>query len=440
MTQPAGWWRRDKEGTGIWPHRGKVAITGWGQSPVDRRWDGVSMDKTLGAYAMYAAKMALDDAGLKPEDVDGLICCPDSMAGATGGSSAVWAPRPYFEAPYDSEDGLTIVTGGWLQKNMPGLTNLKYNPEQVPAIGEQMGMAAQAVAEGLCQVALVVYTAGNLQGRYRMGGENAGDTVSGNAQWTSVYGQAGLGYTTTGVMQEYCQKYGTTWDDVLAPVVVNEHINGLMHEWSYYTLHEPYALTIEDYKASRFVTYPMRLFDNDRPVNAVGAFIFTTAERAKDMKQKPVYVLNHTGGGGGPLRSSAPTLVEMESWVDRAARMGYEGSGLKPSDVDIFNPYDGYSPFLPISLESFQWKGAKKGDAKDFFNGDITVHGPFPHCSGGGNLGVGRTRTAMYIDGIEQLRGMAGERQVTTRAETAICAFAPGGSAAYLYLSNDITS
>jgi hypothetical protein len=44
----------------------------------------------------------------------------------------------------------------------------------------------------------------------------------------------------------------------------------------------------------------------------------------------------------------------------------------------------------------------------------------------------------MYIDSIEQLRGTAGERQVPTRAETAICAFAPGGSAAYLYLANDV--
>ena len=68
--------------------------------------------------------------------------------------------------------------------------------------------------------------------------------------------------------------------------------------------------------------------------------------------------------------------------------------------MDIFNPYDGYSPFLPISLEAFQWHGAKQGDAKDFFNGDISVEGPHPHCSGGGNLGVGRTRSAMYIDSM----------------------------------------
>jgi hypothetical protein len=47
-------WRRDKDGLGVWEHRGKVAVAGFGHSPVDRRWDGVSMDQTLGAYTVNA--------------------------------------------------------------------------------------------------------------------------------------------------------------------------------------------------------------------------------------------------------------------------------------------------------------------------------------------------------------------------------------------------
>jgi hypothetical protein len=50
MTAPDRYqWRRDKDGLGVWEHRGKVAVAGFGHSPVDRRWDEVSMDKTLGA-------------------------------------------------------------------------------------------------------------------------------------------------------------------------------------------------------------------------------------------------------------------------------------------------------------------------------------------------------------------------------------------------------
>ena len=58
-------------------------------------------------------------------------------------------------------------------------------------------------------------------------------------------------------------------------------------------------------------------------------------------------------------------------------------------------------------LETFQWHGVKRGDAFAFYGGDIRVEGPDPLCSRGGNLLNGRTRTAMYTDCIEQLRGTA---------------------------------
>ena len=63
-------------------------------------------------------------------------------------------------------------------------------------------------------------------------------------------------------------------------------------------------------------------------------------------------------------------------------------------------------------LEAFQWHGVKCGDAFAFYAGDIRVEGPHPFSSSGGNLGNGRTRTAMYTDTIEQLRATAGARQV----------------------------
>ena len=157
------------------------------------------------------------------------------------------------------------------------------------------------------------------------------------------------------------------------------------------------------------------------------------------MQQKPVYILNHNQGSGGAARSSSVTLDEYETFQRRVARMVYEGAGLEAKDIDIFNPYDGFSSFLPFSLEAFGWHGVGKGEATAFVNGDISVHGPHPYLSGGGNLGNGRTRTAMYIDSIEQLRGTAGKRQVTVKAETAIGAFNPQGSMSYLVLGTDAT-
>ena len=99
-------WERNREPLGTWEHRGKVALVGRGHSPTDRRWDGVSMDRTLGALTIIAAQNAMEDAGITPDEVDGIITTP----GAQGGGNSIgspWAPRPFFDPPYDTEDGLS---------------------------------------------------------------------------------------------------------------------------------------------------------------------------------------------------------------------------------------------------------------------------------------------------------------------------------------------
>jgi len=435
-------WRRDREGLGVWKDQGKVAFAGWGMSPIDRRWDGVSFDRTLGAFSILAAQRALADAGIDVQDVDGVFMCPDNMAGANSGISGSWGPtRPYFPAPYDSEDGLTIVSNKWLLANWPELNahdNIKFAPDDVPAIGEGLGYTAQMVADGKCEVAVYIYTANNLDGRYRRGGAAALPTAGGPGQWNAPWGAnvIDLQLNTTFALTQYCHKYGVEWDDMMYPLVMNEHRNGLMNEWGFYTTNGASHLNREEYVNSRPITTPAHIWDYDRPVNAVGAFVMVSAARAQGMKQKPVYVMNHNQGSGGAASSSSITLEEYEQANLKVARMVYEGSGWKPEDVDIFNPYDGFSSFMPFSLEAFGWHGVKYGETTAFVSGDISVEGAHPIHSGGGNLGNGRTRTAMYIDSIEQLRGTAGRRAVNVKAETAICAFAPALSAAYLTVSN----
>jgi hypothetical protein len=119
----------------------------------------------------------------------------------------------------------------------------------------------------------------------------------------------------------------------------------------------------------------------------------------------------------------------------------YEGAGLGPEDVDIFNPYDGYAPSLtlPRSRGWERWgrglpvaPASNAGMPSPFYAGDIRVEGPHPFSSSGGNLGNGRTRTAMYTDSIEQLRSTAGARQVRVRAETALAAFTTPSSGGWI--------
>src|ERR1700730_8046346 len=97
MAASAGYqWRRDKDGLGVWEHRGKVAVAGVGHSPVDRRWDEVSMDKTLGAYSILACQKAMDEAGVTADQVDGVICCDSHIAGGSGGAAALFRPALRF--------------------------------------------------------------------------------------------------------------------------------------------------------------------------------------------------------------------------------------------------------------------------------------------------------------------------------------------------------
>ena len=117
--------------------------------------------------------------------------------------------------------------------------------------------------------------------------------------------------------------------------------------------------------------------------------------------------------------------------------MCYEGSGLSAKDIDIFNPYDGFTLFFQYFLEGFQWRGVKRGEAHDFYAGDISVEGPNPLSSSGGNCGNGRTRWWGQRDCIQQLRGQAGYRQVRSWHETAIAgAFTAGYSDWVVYSTN----
>ena len=405
-------WRRDQPGLGVWEHRGKVAIAGWGQSYIDRRWDGIDMDATCGAKSMQAIQKALDDAGLTMDDIDGLFTCeaPDTRAEQT------WAPRPYFDPPYDSEDGLLMASCEWIEKQM-GFKNIQYRDSNAGTIWTSMPISTQAVGDGKCHTALVWYPMCNLEGRYGQNNPvNLADGASGGSAFTLPWGyQSGAMFNNLVMFNQYCQRYGSS-HDALAPFALNNRRNGLMVPWGYYSLHEQYQLTREDYLNGRLIEEPLVIYDCDRPIMTCAAWIVTTAERAKDMKQTPIYVMGNAGAVSRK-RSTMFTLDEFQQETAQLAQVMYEGTGFGPKDVDIFNPYDGYLTFPQAYLEAFEWHGVKQGEAHDFYAGDITVEGPHPFMSSGGNNGTGRNRATHYLDCIEQLRGTAGQRQVTVKAD-----------------------
>jgi acetyl-CoA acetyltransferase len=426
MARDTGW-ERNRDPVGVWEHRGKVAMVGRGHSTTDRRWDGESMDKTLGAYSMVAAQNAMEDAGITPDEVDGII---SSAGGQAGGQplGEVWGPRPYFDPPYDSEDGLSHVTAEWLAKQMD-LKNVTYFNSHGDTVWNLIGQAAQAIGDGRATVCLVTYPNGNMAGRYH---QESSLEAAGNAQWSSPWGWglSGQGFT----FDQYCRKYGSNHDR-MAPFIVQEHKNGRLWPYSYYALHEPEPFTEEDYLNGRMIAKGLSIFDCDRPVQAAACYVVTTAERAKDMKQKPVYILDHTESAFRP-RSLVQTLDDTEEWTDIQAKRAYAGSGLTPDDIDLFSPYDGFAVFAQYFLEAFQWRGVKRGEAHDFYAGDISLEGPNPLNSGGGNMGTGRMRTVFITDSMEQLQGRAGPRQVKGKAEVAVTIGVLPGNAGCLAFSS----
>jgi hypothetical protein len=199
---------------------------------------------------------------------------------------------------------------------------------------------------------------------------------------------------------------------MMAPFMANSRRNGLLFPEGYWAQHRPEQLLPEDYLAARWIAKPASLFDNDIPIMVSGAYLFTTAERAKDMKQKPVYILNHASSRGS-ARSITPTLDEVQAETASTGRKIYEGAGITANDLSFENMYDGFALFHQFHIEGLGYRGMKFGEALDFYQTDISIEGPNPVLPSGGNIGSGRSRFWMHTDSIQQLQGRAGARQVT---------------------------
>jgi acetyl-CoA acetyltransferase len=215
-------------------------------------------------------------------------------------------------------------------------------------------------------------------------------------------------------------KYNKT-HDMMAPFVTNSRANGLKFPEGYWAQHRPSPLTTEEYLESRWVAEPANLYDNDIPIHNACAFVFTTAERARDLRNAPAYVLGHASGGriagdtlvGFKSRGVINNLEENQEWAARTAQRVYEAAGITSRDVDFENAYDGFSLFHVFWIEGFNFFGIKEGEALDFFaSQDISINGPTPISPSGGNIGSGRTRYWNWADTIQQIQGRAGERQI----------------------------
>jgi acetyl-CoA acetyltransferase len=421
------WMYRTNEGLGLWPHRGKVAAAGIGHAPTMRRWDG-DPQTSVGAWTILAIRKAIEDAGLAPHEIEALTLVRATSVGShwPEGKPVPSDFREAFETTSDPLDGLTQLSPEWLLKNMPELTNVKLVLMAPVCMSMALTLAIEAVGASMAKTCVAVKGWHNLEGRYHHGGDNGLPAISNSRKYGLAVSGAGV-YETATQFQRYLHKYGKT-HDMMAPFIVNSRKNGLRFPEGFWAQHRPVEISVEDYLNERWVVKPANLLDNDLPIHTAGAYVITTAERARDLRQRPVYVLGHAGAGtvrgdsysGVRPRGIIETLEEAEENAAATGRKLYEASGVTAADIQFENAYDGFTLFHVFHIEGLGFAGIKRGEALDLFQTDISISGPNPVSPSGGNIGSGRARYWAHTDSIQQIQGRAGERQMTIPAEVGV--------------------
>jgi len=334
-----------------------------------------------------SARAAVADAGLKMSDIDGL--CTASA------SAAMWA--------------------------MPVVEYLGLNPRYID--GTMIGgssfiahllPAMQAIRSGQCQAVLVCY---------------------GSAQRSAVYGRREIvaarrfldpqpyehPYEPMLPVSAYAlaasrhmHEFGTTREQ-LADVAVAARAWARLNPEAF--MRDP--LTREDVLASRMVSDPLSVRDCCLVTDGGGAYVLVSAERAKDLPKKPVYVLgNGTAVWNRQISSMHDLTVTAAS---QSSRDAYLMAGLAASDIDVVQLYDAFTINTLLFLEDLGF--CPKGEGGRFVaDGAIAPGGKLPVNTNGGGLSC--VHPGMYgifalIEAVRQLRGECGERQVQG-ARTAI--------------------
>jgi acetyl-CoA C-acetyltransferase len=236
--------------------------------------------------------------------------------------------------------------------------------------------------------------------------ENAGQYE----EWEFCYGMT-YNAMVAMVAQRYMYETGTTAEQIAAVCVS-------LRKWAELNPNARFRkpMTIEDVMNSRMVTPPLRQLMCNVLCDGASAFIVSGAERAKDISDKPVYVLGE--GHGGATHFSLiqkPDKDFTRFGFDRAGKKALEEAGITLKDVDIAEIYMAYPHFHLMVLEELGF--CKRGEAGAFvMEGHTWPGGDLPLTTTGDAMSQGHTGTgvgmAIFVESVRQLKGQCGERQV----------------------------
>lgn len=336
-----------------------VGIAGLGEAPGWTAWD-IMARSALGA---------LDDAGLKLGDVDGLFCAmmEDSMPALLAAEYLGIRPR-YVDG---------TMTGG--------SSFINY-----------LTSATAALNAGLCDVALVCYGSNQRTASGRL--VTASKPPPYEAPYAPRYPMSAYAMAAA----RHMHQYGTTREQ-LADVAVAARAWACQNPEAF--AREP--LTRDQVLSARMVNDPLSVLDCCLVTDGGGALVLVRGDRAKDFPNAPVYVL------GAAAESTHRQISQMPDFTVTAAResgaRAYAMAGVKPADIDVAETYDAFTINTILFMEDLGF--CPKGEGGAFVaNGNIAPGGGLPVNTNGGGLSC--THPGMYgifpvIEAVRQIRGTA---------------------------------
>ncbi|MBK9343575.1 MAG: thiolase family protein [Dehalococcoidia bacterium] len=379
--------------------RGATAITGFGMTPMGRIY------KSTMELAADATRTAIKDAGLRKDQIDGLLINA-GVTGTTGGGVSL---------------GLQNYLG------LQDLRLLNHMNAAGSTAAQMVQYASLAIASGMANHVLCVFADAPLKD-----GSSAGAAYGGAARNPQrPRGMSGL-YPASGyygantpyalAARRHMADYGTTQDQ-LGTIAVGQRQWATMNPLA--QMRSP--ITMEDYHNSRWIIEPLHLLDCCLVSNGAVAVIVSSAAAAREMPQPPVYVWGMGQGHPGD-NSRTGSNWETETGAKLAAKTAYGMAGVGPSDISSCQVYDCYTYTVLVTLEDYGF--CKKGEGGPYVeDGKLGPGGSLPTNTGGGEL------SAYYMWGMTPLseaiiqgRGHGGDRQVKNDV---ILATGNGGSLSY---------
>lgn len=367
-----------------------VAAVGVGYSE-----QGRNLEQSSRQLAVQAARAALDDAGLGPSDVDGC--------------TMLWGPSEagLWGVPTSGRDTASAIDIAY----MLGIESLNWFADGLvgPAFIAPAIQAVMAIKAGICHTAIALRvvrrprTPAEVRG-YGVGRPEEADLhvalAEDDRQFTMPFGSVSPTQAIGAIAaQRHMALYGTTEEQFGLHAIAKRNW-AARNEDAFFR--EP--LSLDQYLASNYVSRPLRVLDCDYPIDSASAVIFTTLDRARGCRFKPVLVEASSFSSVKYL-----SFENLDNILDhashRSAKELWRRTSLTTRDVDCLQLYDGFA------ILAFEWLEAlgfcDVGESGPFIEeGHTSIGGSIPSNTDGGAANVGRRHGANFcIETIRQLRG-----------------------------------